>query len=189
MKKLIVLLFIISFSFQFSQAAGLGAGINAGILKFKKEDTKNLYTSKFIYNPYLKLIIHRGLAIELSYEAGYNKKILNITDGEDSTLKITGINICAVYRFPIIKIIPYLKVGYARYNFKQDIESNTAHYQLEDHKSTIIIGGGVNLGLLAGFYLNAEITYTPLKIKPFDQEMDYKGMRFLAGVGWQFNLF
>jgi len=189
MKKLIILLFFITFLFQFTQAAGFGAGINAGILKFKKEDTKDLYGSKFIYTPYLKLIIHRGLALELSYEAGYKNKVLNIYDEEESTLKITGINICAVYRFPIIKIIPYLKVGYARYNFKQEIENNISNYRLEDHKSTIIVGGGVNLGLLGGFYLNAEITYTPLKIKPFDQEMDFKGMRFLAGVGWQFNLF
>ena len=37
-----------------------------------------------------------------------------------------------------------------------------------------------------GLYLSGEVKYVPLKVKPFDEEVDLGGLRYLLGLGYAF---
>jgi hypothetical protein len=51
------------------------------------------------------------------------------------------------------------------------------------------MGGGLSFFLLSNsLCLNAEFKHVPLKVKPFDIEVDLSGIRFMVGIGYRFAL-
>jgi hypothetical protein len=44
----------------------------------------------------------------------------------------------------------------------------------------------MNINLFRGLYLSAEVKSVPLKVRPFDINVDLGGIRILAGIGYQF---
>ncbi|GAI56629.1 unnamed protein product, partial [marine sediment metagenome] len=51
-----------------------------------------------------------------------------------------------------------------------------------------VVGTGLNIYLIKGFFFIAEVKHVPLKVKPFDIEKDLSGLRYLLGLGFEFEL-
>jgi hypothetical protein len=56
-------------------------------------------------------------------------------------------------------------------------------------KSTFFVAGGLKvypMKNLKNLYLSAELKYVPLKVKPYEDEVDLGGLRLMGGVGFSF---
>ena len=48
------------------------------------------------------------------------------------------------------------------------------------------MGGGLKFYPLENLFVAAEVRYIPLKVKPYEYEVDLGGIRYLAGLGFRF---
>ena len=76
-------------------------------------------------------------------------------------------------------------MGY--YSYKQDIESEFIRNSVDHTKWTNVFAGGLILNLSRGLYLSAEVKTVPLRVMPFDREVDLSGVRVVGGIGSSFN--
>jgi hypothetical protein len=146
-------------------------------------DIKNIYGEGFVYFPYAAVIWKRIL-IGGGYEGGYLKNGAIGLYEEPSSLKISGFEFFIGYVIKIKIIAPYIKIGCGSYSYQQKIDSPYVESFKVDHKKTAItIAGGVKIYALKNLFLMAEAKYVPLKVRPFEEEVDLSGLRLLAGIG------
>jgi hypothetical protein len=62
--------------------------------------------------------------------------------------------------------------------------------KVDETKSAMTVGGGLRFYPLGerGLFLSGEFKYVPLKVQPYDIEVDLGGFRLLGGVGYSFGL-
>ena len=162
-------------------------GITYGGRSVSDAQIKDEYGSGAVYFPYVALNIWKGLTIGAGYEGGYKKdSTLGIFD-EQATLKVTGVEFFIAYQVKLKKFVPYVKLGYGSYSYKQTVESQFAD-DVDDKKSVVTLGGGFKYYIYKGLYAGGEIRYVPLKVEPVDIEIDLSGLRFSVGVGYTFNI-
>ena len=189
MKKTAILIFLVFLSVQVSSASWFALGVNAGYRYLDDLVLGEIYGDGYIFEPYIRYSIPRLLTLELSYEGGYKKSGPVGFFQEDSTLSVTGLQLSGIIPIPIFRIrnvSTYLKIGIAHYFYKQDIDSEFVRQQVDHSKLTTVLGGGLNIYLFRGLVLTAEVKSIPLRVNPFDINVDLGGMRILFGVGYQF---
>lgn len=188
-KKMMFLVCLILLCFQAGSAAQFTLGLNAGYRYLDDLALGEIYGDGYIFEPYIRYSIARSFNLELSYEGGYKKNGHVGFFQEDSTLSVTGLQLSGIVPIPILRIrnlSTYFKIGIAYYFYKQDIDSEFVRRQVDHRKWTTVIGGGMNLYLFRGLFLTAEVKSIPLKVKPFDINVNLGGMRILFGIGYQF---
>jgi hypothetical protein len=173
---------------QTSQAIQVGIGLNYGLRQVQDEIMKEIYGDGYVYVPYLRLIPFRSIGFEIAYEGGYNKGGTVGLYDEDSTLSVTGLEFSGILFLPLRMIIGYVKLGMGYYTYKQDIESDFTRLTVDHSKWTTFIAGGISLRVFDGLYISAEVKSVPLVVRPFDTEVNLGGLRFLAGIGYSFDL-
>lgn len=189
MKKSVILISLVFLSVQVGSAAWFTLGLNAGYRYLDDLTLGDIYGDGYIYEPYIRYSFPRLLTLELSYEGGYKRTGPVGLFQEDSTLSVTGFQLTGVVPVPILRIrrvSTYFKIGIAYYFYKQDIDSEFVRQQVDHSKWTTVIGGGMNLYLFRGLFLTAEVKSIPLRVKPFDINVDLGGIRILFGIGYQF---
>jgi hypothetical protein len=188
LKKTWILIFSIVLLAQFNFAGEITLGINFGYRQLKDPDLKAVYGHGFVFNPYLDYFPLSNYGLELAYEGGYKKDAPIGLFREDSTLSISGFQLCGVLRYPIWNLIPYLKCGIGYFSYKQEIESEFTRLKVDHHKWTTILGGGIHFNMYKGLFFTAEVKYIPLKVQPFEIPVDLGGWRLLAGIGFRKSL-
>lgn len=188
MKKYKLFLFFMFFTLNISSAIDLDFGLSVGNRQFNDSVIKNTYGSAMIYTPFVKVRFSKWLGISASYETGY-KGTGNVgLYDEESVFKIGGISISVIAQYRIKLVEPYIKLGFGKYNYKQKIDSEYVKHQVDHSKITAILGAGVNIHVFKGFFVSPEFAYVPLKVKPFDAEVDLSALLFMVGIGYQLNL-
>lgn len=186
MKKilLVILLFVLPAR---QYAFDLEAGITFGGRTVSDSEIKRVYGNGTVFFPYLALNFFGGLFIGAGYEGGYSREATIGLYNEPTKLEVTGMEYFVGYEYKIKIISPYLKIGYGSYTYKQTIDSPYVRgFGVDKKKSAISIGGGLRFFLLKYLFLAAEVKYIPLKVKPYDQEVDLGGLRYSAGAGLKF---
>jgi hypothetical protein len=189
MKKCIVLIFLVFLSVQEGNAAWFTLGLNAGFRNLNDLALGEIYGDGYVYEPYFLYSFAGSFGLELSYEGGYKRNGPVGIFQEDSTLSVSGLQLSGIVRVPILRIrrvSTYFKIGVAYYFYKQDIDSEFVRLQVDHRKWTTLIGAGMNLHLFRGLFLTAEVKSIPLKVRPFDIDVDLGGTRILFGIGYQF---
>lgn len=159
-------------------------GVLAGTRTINSEAIRNVYGSGMIVYPYAKVHPWRGLFVGAGYEGAAARSGTIGLYAEPTTLKLTGFEVFAGYEIPFGKIVPYVKAGYAFYSYKQVIESPFVEdFQAEGSKGTIALGAGAKALMSGSFFLAGEVRFVPLKVKPFEDEVDLGGLRYTAGIG------
>lgn len=185
--KLVLLLFLIVIFSHSLQATQISLGINYGYRHVEDGVIQVTYGSGFVFVPYLRLTPLRNIGIEVAYEGGYKQNgIVGIYE-ENSTLSVTGWEFSGILYLPIRPVTGYIKLGMAYYSYKQDIESDFIRDPVDDKKWTNVFGVGAILTLARGLYLSAEVKTVPLRVIPFDREVDLSGVRVVGGIGYAFN--
>ena len=189
MKKWIILVLLIFFSVQIGRAAWFTLGLNAGYRNLDDLALGEIYGDGYVYEPYIRYSFAGSYSLELSYEGGYKRSGPVGLFQEDSTLSVTGLQLNGIVRVPVLRIrnvSTYFKIGIAYYFYKQDIDSEFVRQQVDHSKWTTVIGAGMSLHLFRGLFLTAEVKSIPLRVKPFDIDVNLSGMRILFGMGYHF---
>ena len=189
LKKGIILLSLFVFSVPFSRAEWFTLGLNGGYRNLNDPFLGEIYGDGYVYEPYIRYSLPRFLTLELSYEGGYKKSGKVGLFQEDSTLSVSGLQLSGLVSVPILRIqrvSTYFKVGLAYYFYKQDIDSEFVRQKVDHRKWTTVLGVGLRLHLFRGLFLTAEYKTIPLRVSPFDIEVDLGGTRILFGIGYRF---
>ncbi len=188
MKRSVILILSVFLLVQVGNAKWFTIGLNAGYRYLDDLALGDIYGDGYVFEPYIRYSLGT-LNLELAYEGGYKKSGPIGFFQEDSTLSVTGLQLSAIAPIPILRIrnlSTYLKIGIAYYFYKQDIDSEFIRQQVDHTKWTTVIGGGMNLHLFRGLFLTAEVKSIPLRVRPFDINVNLGGIRILFGVGYQF---
>ena len=168
-------------------AMSITGGVFYGLRTINNSDIKEVYGSGYVYIPHLSIVVWKGLFFGASYEGGYSRTgKIGIYD-EDASLNITGFDFYIGYELKTKYVTPYIKVGGASFSYKQTISSPyIGDIKVKENKMTISISGGIKLYPQRNVFFAAEFKYIPLKVKPYDVEVDLSGLRILGGIGFSF---
>ncbi len=162
-------------------------GALGGTRTVNSADIRIVYGNGMVYFPYFAVHAWKGLFIGAGYEGGYVREGTIGIYEEPTTLRAVGFEAFVGYEIKVRTVSPYIKAGYARYSYKQTIDSPFIGDQAADgNKWTMTLGGGLKLSLSGAFFVAGEIRFVPLKVKPFEEEVDLGGMRYTAGLGLKF---
>jgi len=189
LKRCVVLVSLIFLFAQVSSATWFTLGLNGGYRNLDDLVLREIYGDGYVFEPYIRYSFGGSYALELAYEGGYKKSGPVGLFQEDSTLSVSGLQLTGLVRVPILRIrnvSTYFKVGVAYYFYKQDIDSEFVRQQVDHRKWTTVIGGGMSIHLFRGLFLTAEVKSIPLRVKPFDINVDLGGTRIIFGIGYQF---
>ncbi len=168
-------------------AIRLEIGILGGTRTVNSADIKAVYGNGAVFYPYLAVHPWKGLFIGAGYEGGYSRKGTIGIFAEPTTLRIVGAEVFAGYQIQARNVSPYVRVGYARYSYRQTIDSpHIGDRAADGNKWGPTFGGGLKLSLSGALFVGGEIRFVPLKVKPFEDEVDLGGMRYTAGLGLKF---
>lgn len=185
--KLVVLLFLCVIIAQTAQATQISLGLNYGFRHVEDGVIQSTYGNGTVYVPYLRLTPLRNIGVEIAYEGGYKKSGTVGIYEENSTLSVNGWEFSGILYLPIRPLMGYIKFGMAYYSYKQDIESEFIRNPVDHKKWTNVFGAGAILALSKGLYLSVEVKTVPLRVIPFDREVDLSGIRIVGGIGYSFN--
>ncbi len=169
-------------------AMELGLGFQYGLRTVDDTKIKEVYGDGTSCFPSVRAVIWKGLEVGAGYEGGYRRDGLIGLYQEASTLEVNGFEVFAGYGFKVNILEPYARPGYGFYAYKQTIDSEFAPFKVDHKKSAPTLGAGVRVRPLAGLVLSVEAKYVPLKVKPFDVEVDLGGWRLAVGAGYAFRL-
>lgn len=189
MKKLTFCVFLMFLSVQMGSTAQFAFGLNAGYRYLDDPTLGEIYGDGYVYEPYIRYSLSYSFGLELSYEGGYKKSAPIGLFEENSTLSVSGLQLSGIVQVPFLRIrnvSTYFKLGIGYYFYKQDIDSEFIRRQVDHNKWTTVIGGGMNIHLFRGLFLTAEVKSIPLRVKPFEINVDLGGIRILFGIGYQF---
>jgi len=184
MKKIIfAVLFLSTGANQF--AAQFSAGILYGPRTINDQEIKNAYGKGTVFFPYFQIDIVKGIILGMGYEGGYARTASLGLYHEKGTLDIEGYEIFVGYQLKIKSVSPYVKLGYNLFSYKQTIASPfLEEFKVHHQKTAVSFGGGLKIFIMRFLYVSSEVRYVPLKVKPFDIEVDLGGFRFLGGIGF-----
>lgn len=185
--RLVSFLFLSGIFIQTGQATQISLGLNYGFRHVEDGVIQKTYGNGSVYAPYLRLIPFRNLGIEVAYEGGYKKSGTVGIYEENSTLSVSGWEFSGILYLPIRPLVGHIKFGMAYYSYKQDIESDFIRLPVDHKKWTNVFGVGASLMLSRGFYISAEVKTVPLRVMPYDREVDLSGVRVVGGIGYSFN--
>ena len=81
------------------------------------------------------------------------------------------------------------KIGLGLYSYKQTIaDLDVSGYAVDHRKTTMTFTGGMKFYPTRVFFLAVEARYVPLKVNPFEAEVDLGGFRYMAGFGLAFDI-
>jgi hypothetical protein len=130
------------------------------------------------------------LFVGASYESGYEKNGALGVYLNPATLSVQGLDLHAGYELELKPLVLYVKAGLGLYHYVQTIRNNpfTEAYKVDQTKATAVFGAGFKLFPAKFLFLSGEAKYIPLKVRPYDYDVDLGGWRFLAGLGVSFEL-
>jgi len=182
-----MLLFLNVICVHTAQATQISFGLNYGFRHVENGEIQETYGNGTVYVPYFRLTPFKSVGIEIAYEGGYNQRGTVGIFQEESTLSVTGWEFSGVVYLPISPLIGYIKFGLAYYSYKQEIESAFIREPVDEKQWTNVFGIGASLMLTKGLFLSVEVKTIPLRVRPFDREVDLSGIRVVGGIGYSFN--
>jgi len=161
------------------------AGLLAGPRTASDETVKRIYGGGTVYSPFLAVGLWRGFRVGASFEGGYSRTgVIGLYD-EPTTLEVSGVEIFAGYWLKFDLVSLYLRGGWGNYAYLQTVQSPAArNFPVDARSQTVVAAAGLNVYLLERLYICGEVRYVPLKVKPYETEVDLSGWRYLIGIGY-----
>lgn len=185
MKKTILFLLLAGTLALALPAVKIDLGLLYSARTVSDDAIKDVYGSGGVYFPYAAVNVWKGLGFGLGYEGGYDRDGKIGLYQEDTSLKVGGVELFALYRRDFGKLSPYAKLGIGSYSYEQVVSGQS---KVDDSKVAPNLAAGLRYYAGKGLFLAAEIKYVPLKVNPLGEEVDLSGLRFGAGVGYSFEL-
>jgi len=188
MNFFIMFLFLLMVPMVPAAGTDLDLTLKFGTRQVNDANMKEIYGNGFVFLPSVCISVFPNFSVQAAYEGGYKKSGMVGLYQDESTLRISGMEISTIlwYRFSSFK--PYFQLGGGYYFYRQDVENDFVRFQVDHKKVGFILGGGVDIDLYKGLFLSLGIKYVQLEVQPFDVPVDLSGIRILGGIGWGFKL-
>lgn len=169
-------------------AADFDLTFRAGYLQLTEPPVKSVYGGGFIINPSIAAGLSPYFSVKAGWEGGYQQDAEIGLYNESSTLYLNAWEISGIFRYPEwAPFIPFIEAGLGSYGCLQEIDSDFIRKKVDRHRISYFAAAGVSYVLGSRIFLLAEFKYVPLKVRPFDIEVDLTGYRMLAGIGYRFS--
>lgn len=174
---------------SWSGAITLRPGLWYGPQKIRDAKIRSVYGEQSVFLPYLEVRVWKGLTAGAGYECGYNREGKIGLDQAASSFRMEGLDLFFGYEQRLKKFGIFGKVGLGLYSYKQTIaDFNVSGYAVDHSKTTMTFAGGIKFYPTRILFLAVEARYVPLKVKPFEAEVDLGGFRYMAGLGLAFDI-
>jgi translation elongation factor EF-1beta len=170
-------------------AVTLEAGFWCGPQLINDDKIRTKYGEQCVFEPCLALRIDKRWSFGAEYEFGYDRKGKLGLELSPSTFRMSGADVFIGFELGSEIAALFAKVGLGVFAYKQTVENDFAKaYKVDQTKVTVPLAFGLKAYPAKFFFLGAEIRYVPLKVKPYDYEVDLGGLRIFGGAGFYFNL-
>ncbi len=185
MRKSIVLILAFLLVPVGAYAIEFSFGFQAGLRTVSDADIQDVYGNGTCFFPYAAINLFKGFTIGAGYELGYSRSgVIGLFD-EATTLEVTGIQAFVGYQYSVSMVTPYVFVGFGSFSYKQTVDSPAAQ-EVDATQSTFFVAGGIKVYPMKNIYISAEVKYVPLKVQPYEDEVDLGGLRLMGGIGFTF---
>jgi len=191
MKKITMTLVLLALTAAGVQAAALRLGLYYGpqTINEAKIDSAYLEGRKSVFSPCFEAEIWKGLTIGAGTEFGYDRRGRLGPEQSPATLGMSGWNVFLGYEIHLKQVGIFVHGGYVRASYRQTIDNpELSAFPVDQKKNSFFGSAGLKLYPLRFLYLSLKCTYVPLKVKPYDIEVDLGGFRFQGGLGFSLNL-
>ena len=173
-----------------AQAVTVQAGFWLGSRTVLDSKIKTTYGNGSVFLPYLQATVWRKLFLGASFETGYEQNGVLGAYSNPAVLSVQGLDLFLGYEFRAKAFAAFVKAGYGLYQYKQTVLNNpfAAAFKVNHRQSTAVVGAGIKLYPRKFLFIAGEAKFVPLKVRPFDYEVDLGGWRFLGGLGLSFDL-
>jgi len=161
------------------------AGLLGACRTVQSPRIRDVYGNGFVAAPFLAARVLGGLSLAVGYEFGYARSGTIGLYQESTDLSVHGWE--AFLRWDVTgrRWTPYLKAGIAGFRYEQTIASAVPlSSRARGRKTTLLFGAGARIRLGERLFGLLEAHYIPLKVKPFEVEVDLGGWRFGLGLGF-----
>lgn len=187
-RKVGVAVIFLTLAYTTSDALTIQAGALFGLRKVNDLKVQAAYKDGNVYFPYLEVQPWKDLTFSIGYEGGYNETALLGPFQSRADLSVTGLEFLVGYEYRIKRLALFAKTGFGLYFYKQTVQDEyVKDYEVDQSQSTIVLKGGLKIYPWKFLFLALELKYVPLKVKPYDYEVDLGGMRYLVGFGVTFD--
>ncbi len=170
-------------------AAQVEVGVRGGQLSLFDSVLRDVYGNGWIVHPFLRITsVKTPVAVEFSYEGGYNQSAPIGLYDEMSTLKMYGLEVSAYVWHSFGMVAPYLKLGMGYYFYSQDIDSEFVDKKVQGSEQRLLFAAGLDINLTKNLFLTGEVKAVPWLVAPYGIEVILGGMRYMVGVGYRFTL-
>lgn len=170
-------------------AAQVEFGLRGGQLSLFDETIREVYGNGLIFVPFLRITSSKTpVAVEFSYEGGYNQSAPIGLYDEVSTLKLYGLEVSAYVWHRFGFAAPYLKLGLSYCFYRQDIDSEYVDKKVQGSEQRLLLAAGLDIDLPKGLYLTGEVKLVPWLVAPYGIDIELGGMRYMVGIGYRFQI-
>ena len=157
-------------------AIRLEIGVLGGTRTVNSAAIKAVYGNGTAFYPYLAVHPWGGLFVGAGYEAGYSRKGTIGIYEEPTTLRVVGAEAFVGYQI-VAKERLSLHQGRLRPLFLPPDHRLAAHrgHDGRGEQWGPTFGGGLKISLSGAAFLGGEIRFVPLKVKPFEDEVELGG--------------
>ncbi len=169
-------------------AADFDLTVRAGYLQLTESPVKSFYGGGFIFNPSISAEISPYFSIKAGWEGGYEQSADIGLYQESSNLIINAWELSCVFHYPGWKtLVPFIEAGLVSCGYRQEIDSAFIRRTVDNRTASYFAAAGVTYFAGSNIFFLAEFKYVPLKVRPFEIEVDLTGYRMLAGIGYRFS--
>jgi opacity protein-like surface antigen len=170
-----------------ARAVEIRLAFQAGPRSISDSEIKDVYGTGVCYFPSVSALLWKGIFAGAGFELAGKRDGTIGEYAEATTFKMTGFQAFVGYELALDRFKPYVLAGYGSFSYEQTVDSPAAQ-PVKETKGAIFFAGGVRIAIWKGLFLSAEAKYVPLKVQPYDVEVNLGGMRFLGGIGWSFGI-
>ena len=167
-------------------ASDLQVGLLGGLRTVAQESFSDAYGSGIRLTPFLALPVGDALDIGAAFSLNLFKDAPIGLLEDDSSFSLTSLEVFGRYRFESGAFDPYAKLGLGLHFYAQT--SETAQIDFSKTGMGVFLGAGGEYALNDQVSLLAELGYTVLSVKPFEDSINLGGLTIQAGLAYRFAL-
>lgn len=187
MKKLLpTLLLIIGLCTLPLSATDLQVGLLGGLRTVAESSFSDAYGSGLRLTPFVAMPLTEQISIGAAFSLGFTKDDPVGLLEDESSFSMSSLELFGRYAFEAGAFDPYAKLGLGMHFYSQTIEA--AGVDFSKSAFGVFIGAGGDYAVSDTLSLLAELGYTILSAKPFEESINLGGFSIQVGAAYCFTL-
>jgi opacity protein-like surface antigen len=167
-------------------AKELSVGLLGGLRTVAESSFSDAYGSGLRLTPFVALGLSNQFSIGAAFSLGFSKDAPIGQLEDDSSFSMSSLELFGRYRFEAGKFDPYAKLGLGLHFYSQTVPD--ADVDFSESAFGVFIGAGGEYAATDTLSLLAELGYTVLSAKPYEDSTNLGGFSIQVGAAYRFSL-